>query len=82
MSKMALHNASSGKWTCRLPPGWSIPRAIYLHEGQQYFVQDLNLSRNIATLIPVALDYYTEPLRQTEVNLMTTFESSPLPWFI
>ncbi len=57
---------------------WMVhPRAIYLHEGQQYFVQDLNLSRNIASLIPVALDYYTEPLRKTEVNLMTTLESVP-----
>ncbi|MGA2504353.1 MAG: DEAD/DEAH box helicase [Anaerolineales bacterium] len=57
---------------------WMVhPRAIYLHEGQQYFVQDLNLSRNIATLIPVALDYYTEPLRQTELNLMSTLESTP-----
>jgi DEAD/DEAH box helicase domain-containing protein len=59
---------------------WMVhPRAIYLHEGQQYFVQDLNLSRNIATLIPVALDFYTEPLRQTEVNLVATLESVPCP---
>jgi DEAD/DEAH box helicase domain-containing protein len=53
------------------------PHAVYLHEGQQYFVQDLNLSRNTATLIPVALDYYTEPLRQTEVSLLSTLESAP-----
>jgi DEAD/DEAH box helicase domain-containing protein len=56
---------------------WMVhPRAIYLHEGQQYFVQDLNLSRNIASLIPVALDYYTEPLRQTDVHLMSTIDSA------
>jgi DEAD/DEAH box helicase domain-containing protein len=59
---------------------WMIhPNAIYLHEGQQFFVQDLNLTRNIATLIPVALDYYTEPLRQTEVNLLATVDSTPCP---
>ncbi len=57
---------------------WMVhPRAVYLHEGQQYFVQDLNLSRNTATLIPVALDYYTEPLRQTEVSLLATLEITP-----
>jgi DEAD/DEAH box helicase domain-containing protein len=56
---------------------WMVhPHAVYLHEGQQYFVQDLNLSRNIATLIPVALDYFTEPLRQTDVNLMATIDSA------
>lgn len=59
---------------------WMVhPRAIYLHEGQQYFVQDLSLTRNLATLIPVALDYFTEPLRQTEVNLLATLVSTPCP---
>ena len=56
---------------------WMVhPRAIYLHEGQQYFVQDLNLSRNTATLIPVALDYFTEPLRQTTVSLLATLDQA------
>ena len=57
---------------------WMVhPCAIYLHEGQQYFVQDLNLARNTATLIPVALDYYTEPLRQTKVSLLATLDLTP-----
>ncbi len=57
---------------------WMVhPRAVYLHEGQQYFVQELNLDRNTATLIPVALDYFTEPLRKTEISLMATLESAP-----
>ncbi len=47
------------------------PRAIYLHEGQQYFVQDLNLQNNTAYLIPVALDYYTEPQRETEIQILS-----------
>ena len=51
---------------------WMVhPHAVYLHEGQQYFVQELNLATQVATLIPVALDYYTEPQRQTEVKLLT-----------
>jgi DEAD/DEAH box helicase domain-containing protein len=58
---------------------WMVhPHAVYLHEGQQYFVQELNLERNAATLIPVALDYFTEPLRQTEVNLIATTESADI----
>jgi DEAD/DEAH box helicase domain-containing protein len=60
--------------------GWMVhPRAVYLHEGQQYFVQELDLRRNTAALIPVALDYYTEPLRQTEVGLIALVESLALP---
>ena len=32
---------------------WMVhPRAVYLHEGQQYFVQDLDLTRNIADAHP------------------------------
>jgi DEAD/DEAH box helicase domain-containing protein len=59
---------------------WMVhPRAVYLHEGQQYFVQELDLERNTAVLIPVALDYYTEPLRQTEISLLSTLEASPVP---
>ena len=51
---------------------WMVhPRAVYLHEGQQYYVQELNLATHNAVLIPVALDYYTEPQRQTEVKLLT-----------
>ena len=54
---------------------WMVhPRALYLHEGQQYFVQSLDLAQNVAALIPVALDYYTQPLRQTEITLLTTIE--------
>ena len=58
---------------------WMVhPHAVYLHEGQQYFVQELNLVTQTATLIPVALDYYTEPQRQTEIKILTTVEQTPL----
>ncbi len=57
---------------------WMVhPRAVYLHEGQQYFVQDLDLARNIATLIPVGLDYFTEPLRETTIQILSISETSP-----
>jgi DEAD/DEAH box helicase domain-containing protein len=58
---------------------WMVhPRAVYLHEGQQYFVQDLNLARNTATLIPVGLDYFTEPLRETNIQILFISDQSPL----
>jgi DEAD/DEAH box helicase domain-containing protein len=59
---------------------WMVhPHAVYLHEGQQYFVQDLNFERNSATLIPVALDYYTEPLRETDVSLIHLLDDKATP---
>jgi DEAD/DEAH box helicase domain-containing protein len=55
------------------------PRAIYMHEGQQYFVQELNLEKKTAYLIPVALDYYTEPQRETEIQILSETAQSTLP---
>ncbi len=57
---------------------WMVhPRAVYLHEGQQYFVQDLNLAEGRAALIPVALDYFTEPLRETSVEVLSVAAQTP-----
>ncbi len=51
---------------------WMVhPGAIYLHEAGQYLVEDLNLAEGIARLKPTASDYYTEPLRRTEVRLLS-----------
>jgi DEAD/DEAH box helicase domain-containing protein len=52
---------------------WMVhPHAIYIHEGQQYFVHELNLEKNIAALTAVALDYYTEAQNQTEIQVLST----------
>ncbi len=51
------------------------PGAIYLHEAGQYFVEDLNLEEHTARLKPVASDYYTEPLRQTTVEVLSVNET-------
>src|ERR1041384_4487296 len=48
--------------------------AIYLHEAQSFFVNDLNLEEHIAHLKPIESDYYTEPLQGTEVTVL--FESA------
>ncbi|MFT3891946.1 MAG: helicase-related protein [Anaerolineales bacterium] len=52
---------------------WMVhPGAIYLHEAQQYIVKDLNLEDHVAHLKPIESDYYTEPLRSTEVTVLST----------
>ncbi len=59
---------------------WMVhPHAVYLHEGQQYFVQDLNFETHAATLIPVALDYFTEALKQTDVSLLALIAQADVP---
>jgi DEAD/DEAH box helicase domain-containing protein len=59
---------------------WMVhPRAVYIHEGQQYFVHELDLEKNLATLTAVALDYYTEPQKQTEIQILSTMDQASVP---
>ena len=54
------------------------PGAIYLHEAQSYFVEELNLAERIARLKPIISEYYTEPLQQTEVELLSINETQDM----
>jgi len=59
---------------------WMVhPGAIYLHEAQQYFVIDINLESNIARLKPILSDYYTEPLRGTQVTVLSESVHTTVP---
>jgi len=59
---------------------WMIhPGAIYMHEAQQYFVQELNLENHHAQLVPVGLDYYTEAQQQSEIQVLSDLTPSPSP---
>ena len=50
---------------------WMVhPQAIYLHEGQSYLVEDLDLEGNVAHLQRIDTDYYTQPRRETTVQLL------------
>jgi DEAD/DEAH box helicase domain-containing protein len=50
---------------------WMVhPNAIYLHEGKQYLVEDLDFEANIAVLTPSNTDYYTVPRSKTAVQLI------------
>jgi len=48
------------------------PQAIYLHEGQSFIVDELDLAHNLARLRATDADYYTEPRRETTVRLIET----------
>jgi DEAD/DEAH box helicase domain-containing protein len=59
---------------------WMVhPGAIYMHEAQQYFVQDLNLETHIAQLIPVGLDYYTESQQRSEIQVLSESVQAAVP---
>ena len=59
---------------------WMVhPRAVYLHQGQQYFVQELDLDKHTAVLVPVGLDYYTEPQRETEIAITNESARGDVP---
>ncbi len=46
------------------------PGAIYLHEGDIYRVEDLDLERGLAQLQACGADYYTEAKKETEVTCL------------
>ncbi len=56
---------------------WMVhPGAIYMHEGQQYFVQEFDLEGHVAQLVPVGLDYYTEAQKKSEIEALSTNEKA------
>jgi DEAD/DEAH box helicase domain-containing protein len=58
---------------------WMVhPKAVYLHEGQQYFVHTLDLEKNLASVTAVALDYYTEPQSESEVQILSVSDQALL----
>ena len=55
---------------------WMVhPNAVYLHEGETYLVEALDLDQNTARLSSAQLDYYTSPRRDTTVELIETHTS-------
>jgi DEAD/DEAH box helicase domain-containing protein len=59
---------------------WMVhPGAIYMHEGQQYFVQEFSFENYIAQLIPVGLDYYTEAQKNSEIEVINETAQVAVP---
>ncbi len=57
---------------------WMVhPEAIYLHEGQSYRVESLDLDNHLARLHPSVEDYYTEPQSRTTVECLSLLKETP-----
>lgn len=71
-SKLGEVDLSSSYWMVH-------PNAIYLHEGQTYFVKSLDLEESAAYLTPVEQDYYTEARQQTQITIIEQKEKNETP---
>jgi DEAD/DEAH box helicase domain-containing protein len=50
------------------------PKAIYIHQGQQYQVERLDFDARKAYVKPVNVDYYTDAIRYTQVRVLEIAE--------
>ena len=50
------------------------PKAIYIHQGQQYHVEQLDFDKRKAYVKPVNVDHFTEAIRYTQVRVLEVAE--------
>jgi DEAD/DEAH box helicase domain-containing protein len=55
------------------------PKAIYLHEGEQYQVERLDFDERKAYVKRVAVDYFTDAIRYTQVRILEKSEEAEIP---
>ena len=53
------------------------PGAVYLHQGESYLVEDLDLERMVALVRWDDLDFYTNPMDNTDVSVLGEEKSRP-----
>jgi DEAD/DEAH box helicase domain-containing protein len=54
------------------------PKAIYIHQGQQYHVENLHFEKRKAYVKPVKVDYYTDAIRYTQVRVLEVAEEETI----
>jgi DEAD/DEAH box helicase domain-containing protein len=55
------------------------PKAIYIHQGQQYHVEQLAFDKRKAYVKPVNVDYYTDAIRYTQVRVLEIAGEQSIP---
>jgi DEAD/DEAH box helicase domain-containing protein len=59
---------------------WMVhPQAIYLHSGQIFEVENLDLENNTASLKPAEVDYYTDTRKQIDIEKLSVIRQSEMP---
>ena len=54
------------------------PKAIYIHQGQQYHVERLDFDKRKAYVKPVNVDYFTDAIRYTQVRVLEVAEEETI----
>ena len=54
------------------------PKAIYIHQGQQYHVESLDFDKRKAYVKPVNVDYFTDAIRYTQVRVLEIAEEEAI----
>lgn len=54
------------------------PKAIYIHQGQQYHVEHLDFEERKAYVKQVDVDYYTDAIRYTQVRVLEIAEEEAI----
>src|SRR6202047_3832142 len=55
------------------------PKAIYIHQGQQYYVERLDFEKRKAHVKRVNVDYFTDAIRYTQVRVLEIAEQQRIP---
>jgi len=55
------------------------PKAIYIHQAQQYQVERLDFDKRKAYVKPVNVDYFTDAIRYTQVRVLEIAEEETIP---
>lgn len=50
--------------------------AVLLHQGETHLVEELDLQQNTATVQKIDVDYYTEALKQTDIEILQSYRDS------
>lgn len=53
------------------------PGAIYLHEGDPYLVDTLDVENGVAVLSPTNVTYFTEPMKSQEIQIIRDIRTEP-----
>ncbi len=53
------------------------PEAVYLHDGETYFVRELDLEQKIARVEKREVDYYTQPVLESSVRVKRQTKDRP-----
>lgn len=62
---------------------WMVhPGAIYIHSGDTYRVESLDLEKKIASLVPSNDDYITEPVTSVEIEVINETKSIETNYYV